>query len=172
MIVGIGGASRSGKSELAGKLKSRNKELSIAIISQDDYVKPEHLIPRIKTEIDWECPESIDYEKFISAIKVSNQIYDVTIAEGLLIYNHKELASLFDKKIFIKIDKHTFYKRKSKDLRWGEIEDWYKEHIWLSYLKYSKLNSLGTEFILLNGSSNIDYRKIEHSLGLVDIITN
>lgn len=97
MILGIGVASRSGKSTLAQDLKRRNEELYIAIISQDDYVYPENQIPKINSEIDWECPESINFEKFITVVKQANLIFDVTIAEGLLIFQNREPFKLLTK---------------------------------------------------------------------------
>jgi len=164
MIIGIGGASRSGKTYLAQELKARNEHLSIAIISQDDYVHPENEIPKINNKTDWECPESINFKKFISAVKQANIVSDITIAEGLLIYYHQELSKLFDKKVFIDIDNSTFLKRKTTDLRWGKIEDWYKEHIWKSYLQYGTINSTSKQFLLLNGNSVLDLNNIEHYL--------
>ena len=63
------------------------------------------------------------------------------IVEGFLVFYDDTLLTLFDKTIFIDIDKATFLERKQRDKRWGEIPEWYINHIWESYLRFGKRNS-------------------------------
>jgi len=45
MIIGIGGISNSGKSNLAGRLKSYFKDKKVSVLCQDDYAFPKDKIP-------------------------------------------------------------------------------------------------------------------------------
>ena len=69
MIIGIGGVSRSGKSTLAAliyRLYTEGGQTAI-VLAQDDFVFPTEQIPKIRNgseeEIDWEIPESIDFQR-------------------------------------------------------------------------------------------------------------
>ncbi|MEP7322016.1 MAG: hypothetical protein ABI761_08850 [Saprospiraceae bacterium] len=138
MLIGIGGVSRAGKTTLAIKLKNRLKGKTIGILNQDDFVKKNGL-PVIKGHIDWEHPDSLNWEDLRSAIKKSKKIYDITIVEGLFAFHDKKINSWYDHSFFVHIQKELFFKRKLKDLRWGREPDWFILHIWKSYFKYGQL---------------------------------
>ncbi|MCD4791009.1 MAG: hypothetical protein K8R37_13520 [Bacteroidales bacterium] len=159
MVIGIGGASTSGKSKLAEKIKYHFKDKTVKIISQDDYVFPVNQIPVIKGHINWECPESIDFRKFKSAIIKYRMTYDIVIAEGLLAFYNDNINRLYDKKIFIEISKETFFKRKTMDDRWGMETEWYIEHIWRSFMKYSNITMDVHSFLILN-EENINIKEV------------
>ena len=158
VIVGIGGISRSGKSSLARELQKLFEEngKTVEVLQQDKFVFPECLIPKINDHVDWERPESIDIQGFIRALKESSRINDVTIAEGLMVYWNPEVLNLFTCRIFIKLDKEEFFRRKQTDLRWGKEPDWYVEYIWDSYLKYGKFPANVKMDIVLDGNSDFD----------------
>lgn len=161
MLVGIGGASNSGKSWLAKKLKGLLHNKDVLILCQDNYVYPTDKIPLIKDHTNWEIPESIDFQKFKTEIIASNAQYDYVIVEGLMVFQFEDINQILDKKIFLNISKEEFFKRKSIDLRWGREPDWYIQHIWDSYLKFGIVNSedksilqLSSEFIDVNKALN------------------
>ena len=156
MIIAIGGSSTAGKSTLAAKIGEIYDHRRVKIFCQDSYVKPENEIPLIRDHIDWEVPESIDFKKFYNAVVYATERYDIVIVEGLMIYYHRQTVDLFNKRIFIDIDKETFLKRKSRDLRWGKEPDWYMEHIWESYLKYGRVPSMLSDIFFVDGRSSID----------------
>jgi len=172
MIIGIGGVSRSGKSFLADELRKlfEKTEKSVRVLPQDIFVYPESEIPLIHDHIDWECPESIDFEKFIRDIKKSESENDITIVEGLMVFWNHDLLDLFTIRIFIGLDKNEFIRRKDKDLRWGKEPQWYVEYIWDSYLKYGQLPGQIKADISLNGNNRFDpavvFSKIAYFRGL------
>ena len=65
------------------------------------------------------------------------------------------MNKLYDKTIFLKIDKETFLNRKKKDLRWGKEPDWYIEYIWENHLIYGQHTLSKENFLLLNATKNI-----------------
>ncbi|MBK9290834.1 MAG: hypothetical protein IPM52_04310 [Bacteroidetes bacterium] len=136
MIIAIAGVSQAGKSTLANILRQQLGHEHTTIICQDDFVKDVELIPQIRGHLDWEHPDSIDHAKFREAILAEAARNKYVIAEGLMVLWDAATRALFDKCIFIEIDKNTFVRRKLRDDRWGIEPDWYVEHIWQSYLWY------------------------------------
>ncbi len=138
MIIAIAGVSQAGKSTLAGRLRNALGNNKTTILCQDDFVRDIELIPEINHHIDWEHPDSIDHVKFRETIAAEAQRNQYVIVEGLMVLWDEETRKLFDKCIFIEIDKPTFIKRKLVDDRWGIEPEWYVEHIWKSFLQFGQ----------------------------------
>jgi nicotinamide/nicotinate riboside kinase len=165
MIIGIAGVSRSGKTSLSDLIQKKlimKGEMTI-VLHQDDYVMPEKDIPKIRHRIDWECPQSIDFQCFRSEILEAKKHCEHVITEGLLNFWDNEISLLFDKKIFVEISKQTFLERRQKEKRWGFEPKWFYEHVWQSYLKYGK-NGLDETTIMLSGEADFDLDKVLHGL--------
>ncbi len=165
MIIGIGGASTSGKSWLATKIKLKYPGKKVKILCQDDFVLASAQLPTIRDHFDWEIPESINFDRYLEAVLRCYIGYDIVIAEGLMVFYDKRLVRLFDKKIFIEISKDTFMKRKVDDLRWGREPDWYIEHIWESYLKYGTIKTDDTSFLVVKGDGIVDLKRVYEYIG-------
>lgn len=159
MIVAIAGVSQAGKSTLAGKLRAALGANLSTVLCQDDFVRDPEAIPAVKDHIDWEHPDSIDHEKFRHAIVAEAGRNQYVIVEGLMVLWDSETRRLFDKCIFIEIDKPTFIKRKSADDRWGIEPEWYVEHIWQSYLRFGQTPE-SQECHVVNGCQPIDLQQI------------
>lgn len=143
MIIGIGGISNAGKSFLANLIKIELEgKYKIKVLCQDDFIKAESKIPQINGLTDWEHPSSINHDMFYQAVIREEKNNDILISEGLFAFYSDKLTNLYDKNIFLYIDKETFKDRKKDDLRWGKVPDWYIQHIWDSYLRYGKANSI------------------------------
>ncbi len=137
-MIGIGGVSNAGKSELAQRLSDYFTDQSVEIFCQDDYVLPKDKLPLINGHIDWENPETVDFKRYRNAIANSMKIKDVVISEGLFGFYDSELNKMMNIKLFMFLDYHQFYRRKKLDLRWGVEPDWYIRHIYDSYIRYSQ----------------------------------
>ncbi|NOU48771.1 MAG: hypothetical protein HOO86_17155 [Bacteroidales bacterium] len=154
MIIGIGGVSTAGKTTTANRIRKLFDGLRVSIICQDDFVKPVNEIPFIGERVDWEHPDSVDHSKLFNTILAEKQVNDIVIAEGLMIFYHKEIDELFDKKIFVTIDYETFKQRKANDNRWGHEPEWYINHIWDSYLKFGRLAN-AKNYLTLDGTLKV-----------------
>lgn len=172
MVIGIGGVSRSGKSTLGifiYQLFTEGGQTAV-VLSQDDYVFPIEQIPKIyngeEVEIDWEIPESIDFQRYKNAILDAQKQFDHVITEGLLNFYDAEINSLFDKFLFVDIPKPTFLTRKTADKRWGDVPDWYIEHIWASYGRLGKtiLEDTKYEVLVLSGEVDFDIKVVSDFL--------
>jgi nicotinamide/nicotinate riboside kinase len=169
MIIGIGGVSRSGKTSLAFLIKRLLEERgeTAAVISQDDFVFAENLIPKIKHRIDWECPESIDFQRYRNEIEKQKTTHQHVITEGLLNFWDAETDVLFDRRLFVSIKKDIFLSRRSEEKRWGFEPKWFLEHVWKSYLKYGHtiLEEPRNGVLLMSGNEDFDAQLIANFLG-------
>jgi len=125
LIIGIAGASGSGKSFFASKLQSELDQRSL-FISQDSYYKKQSAVSLAEREIvNYDHPDAIDFELFVEHIKtlksgrpIDQPVYDFTvhdrkkethktdsadiiILDGILLFVAPALNELIDYKIFI-----------------------------------------------------------------------
>ena len=138
MIIGIGGCSNSGKSSLAKAIIQHMKNLKIIHLCQDDYMRYSSYLTKIQDHTDWEIPSALKIEEYLNAVSLANNTYDIVLTEGIFAFSFEKLYSLYSGKIFLSMDKDTFYARKKNDLRWGIEPEWYIQHIWDSHIKYGK----------------------------------
>ena len=174
MIIGIGGISRSGQSFLAEKLKARSilAGYSATTIDQDFYVRPEEEIPLIRDHVDWEIPQSIDWERFKRAIQAASKKYDLVIVEGLLVFSNEKINSLYDKRICLSLGRKEFIARKEMDLRWGREPDWYIQYIWEAHKVHGQPHLDYPPDFELNGEILFDVEKVFQGLGESGIQVN
>ena len=137
-LIGVGGCSRSGKSSLALKIKDQLSDSRVLLLDMDDFVFSETHIPPIRDRVDWERPESVNFNQIVASIEENQDSYDVIIVEGILVFANQQLKDLFHTTIKIKISKETFIRRRKREVRWGEEPDWYLEHVWDSYLTFGQ----------------------------------
>jgi len=159
MVVGIGGPSNAGKSDLAKKILRELNHLSGIVLCLDDYVYPESHLSRIRGRIDWEHPDTIRFDQLIADLRNASQQYDIVIVEGFLLYSDPSILNEIDKMIFIEITEKTFRQRKVQDLRWGEEPSWYIDHIWSRYLAYGRPPE-GLEMLFLEGEQEWPLKRI------------
>lgn len=78
LVIGVGGPLCSGKTTTANALHLLLPGL--LLLHQDDFYLPDHLIPvnPEKGEQDWDCPEAIDFPKFLRVLDTLKQGGDVT----------------------------------------------------------------------------------------------
>ncbi|MGR3812326.1 uridine kinase family protein [Jiulongibacter sp. NS-SX5] len=161
MLIGIGGVSRSGKSTLANLLVThyRKNGKKAIIFHQDDFVFPETQIPKVRGRTDWESPESIDHDLLYELVSEFKDRFEVVIVEGLFAFYDEKLNELFDKRLFVKISKRSFFIRKVADRRWGYVPTWFVDHIWKSYLKYGSTKQIIGGYQTISGEEEFDMKK-------------
>lgn len=166
MIIGIGGASRSGKSTLARLLVNhyRDSGKTAIVLYMDDFVFPTEEIPKVRDKVDWECPESINFNLLSEVLDFYITKFEVVVADGFLAFYDDKLADKFDKRIFVSISKETFLSRKEQDLRWGDIPRWFFEHIWESYLKYGIPDFEKNNYLQVSGETEYNSMAILNAM--------
>jgi uridine kinase len=159
-IIGIGGASTSGKSTLAESIETFFAGRNPVTLHQDEFCFPEEQLPRINGRLDWERPEAVDFDKTIRTVEDARKQTGFIIHEGYMAFCSKELNELYTHCIFLEIDKETFLQRKKKDTRWGDEPDWYVEHIWESYLLYGQPPDKLDKLLVIKSINPIELRRI------------
>ncbi len=129
LIIGITGGSGSGKTTVVNKIIQSLPNNSVALIPQDAYYFDNgHLTPEEKLKINFDHPNSIEFDLLISDLKklqlgetINQPIYSyvtcarakesipiepkrVVIVEGILILTNKKLRDLLDIKLFVATD--------------------------------------------------------------------
>lgn len=162
MIIGIGGPSRSGKSTLARLLVNhyRDSGQTAIVLYQDDFVFPTAQIPMVRDKVDWECPESLNFDLLNEVVDFYKQKFEVVIVDGFLAFYDATLLNKYDKKVFVEVSKETFLTRKEQDLRWGFIPRWFFEHIWESYLKYGIPDFSKEDYTRVSGETEYELENI------------
>ncbi|MBN2413592.1 uridine kinase [candidate division KSB1 bacterium] len=125
LIIGVAGASGSGKSYFASKLKSELNQ-HVLLISQDSYYKQQSTVPPAQRELlNYDHPDAIDFELLTEHIKklksgqsVNQPVYDfaihdrkkeslkkestgIIILDGTLLYIVPSLNEMINYKIFV-----------------------------------------------------------------------
>eukprot|EP01080_Neovahlkampfia_damariscottae_P011052 gene11052-3760_t len=146
-------------------LQKTYPSISTKLIKQDSYNNKEEIIPKIydeelKTEvIDWEIPESINFDKFLNDIQESKKNHQITLVEGFLVFNKETINKEFDKFVFVTVSHENFLKRRlDPNSEWPVISKWYVNYVWKAY------QTLGKE------PNNVDVLKINGNY-LFDIPT-
>lgn len=126
ILVGVAGASGSGKSFFSHLLQSKLNDCRTLILSQDDYYKDHSHIPIAqRTRMNYDHPDAIDFDLLVeqlAALKAGKAIQhplydftvhnrksetrsagpaDVVIMDGILIYVPQKCRDLFDFKVFV-----------------------------------------------------------------------
>ncbi len=139
IIIGVGGATRSGKTTLASGLAKVLDVPEWFVVHQDKCWKPPAKRPWNErfNKCDMECPEAVDWDRLECWIdcrvkQAKAQGFKYVIVEGFLIFT--KLLDRFDKKILISIPKEVSYERRmnTKFVKQDEFD----ELIWPSHLKH------------------------------------
>lgn len=129
LIIGIAGGTGSGKTTVVNMLIDQLQHKEVAVISQDSYYRDtSHLSYEERTKINFDHPQSIDFELLVAHLKdlkrgvsIEQPIYSfiehnrtgetvttapkkVMIVEGILLLTNPELRNIFDIKIFVSTD--------------------------------------------------------------------
>lgn len=118
------------------------------VLSQDDFVKAEHLIPRVKDRTDWEHPDSINWTSWQKAIHSNSPENDYLILEGLFMFHTSAQPVQADFNYYLSIDELKFLEGRKKETRWGIEPLWFIKHVWHSHFKYGlpSSDSIITQF--------------------------
>ncbi|OEJ99977.1 AAA family ATPase [Roseivirga misakiensis] len=161
-LILIFGVSRSGKSSLAKQL---SKDLSNCfLIHLDEWIVPEHQLPKIKDRIDWEKPETIDWLRINDLIMQGIKSHNYVIIEGIFALSIRQLAEKADFTIQLELEKEEFFTRRNQETRWGKEPKWFIEHVWQSHLKYSNPHNIKPS-ITIKGIYTHQYTDLTRKIG-------
>ena len=192
-IIGITGGSGSGKTRFLKQLIEGFDERHVTCISQDDYYRPrEYQLIDKNGELNFDRPESIDYEHFATDLKalsegksIQKEEYTfnnpnakaktlirksapVLLVEGIFIFHYEKISELIDLKIFIDARDYVKLQRRLKrdrEERGYDADDVlykYENHIMPSYQKYIEPYKETADLVVPN---NKDFGNALHVIG-------
>lgn len=159
-IIGISGASASGKTHFIKELRKYFSDRELCVISQDDYYRPKHeeLLDE-QGNINFDHPMGIDFEQLIRDLEqlkeghvVEKKEYrfqveegepgtfklnpaPIIIIEGLFVFFVEEIFSLFDLKLVIDADEQVKLQRRlSRDTTERGIPEDYVMYQWNNHV--------------------------------------
>ena len=173
IVVGIGGATNSGKTTVCKRLKA---EFKADVFNCDEYFWPEdspnHVpLPQFNGHANWDIVSAVDMDALRrdvkgwidrqSAPKLNNNgdasRPSVLLVEGILVLNHPPLESLFDLKYYFIVTKEQCEQR--RNLRHYEPPDpegYFEDIVWPQHLEY-KQELLGRHDIkFVPGNTDLD----------------
>ncbi len=135
LVIGIAGGTGSGKTTVVREITKILSDSEVVVIPQDSYYKDNsHLPLEQRLELNFDHPDSIDFELLIKHIKslkagnpVEQPVYSyltcsrsatetvkvkpskVVIIEGILIFTSPELRKTMDIKVFVDADADGYH---------------------------------------------------------------
>jgi uridine kinase len=174
-IVGICGASGSGKSVLASKL-NRHFNCPFDVLCLDSFSKsplyqkilgndldhPEKQVAmnivHSEFEMNWEHPQLYDHNALIADIEqkiayCTNMNENIVIiVEGFLLFYYSELLSYFTDRIYIHVNESHFLMERrmnrSNSLGWGCTKELWEQLVWPEHLKVREVLMRNTNIII------------------------
>jgi uridine kinase len=142
IIIGVAGGTGSGKTTVTRQILERVGAEHIAYIPHDAYYRDlSHLTPELRSQVNFDHPDSLETELLIQHLKVLRQgrtveipEYDFTthtrlqetrhveaapvvIVEGILVFVEADLRKLFDVKLYVDTDADVrFIRRLQRDI--------------------------------------------------------
>lgn len=171
LIVGISGATCSGKSSITTNLQKKFK--NSIMMKQDDYFLPQNdsrhiLIPELN-HFNWEILSSLDMKKmhddvlkFINFEECEvNNVKRLLIIEGFSIFNYKPIAQLCNCKYFIEISKELCWsRRKIRSYDPPDVPGYFDKVVWPEYLRHKSEVVSDADFYktikILDGNKSLD----------------
>lgn len=169
-IVGISGASNSGKTTLTAKLvKHFGQKIIRKAVSQDFYFYDpgdEHHVKVPELGVDnYEVLTSLDMDKMVVDVNEIKEKYQqqpgnnisIILIEGFTIYGFKPLNDLFDVKYFLTISEDNCRERRShRHYIPADIPGYFDKVVWPAYKQYLQLVKLQNDIVYLDGEKNQD----------------
>lgn len=130
-VVGISGATGSGKSTISDNLKNYFSDYKILVINMDKYYKKEFKRPKMqgvfdgKEYIDDNHPMALDIDQCYKDMeKAIEEDYALLIVEGIFAFYDERVFERLDLKIFIDCDvNERFARRILRHMSYGEKLD-------------------------------------------------
>ncbi|KAL0116133.1 hypothetical protein PUN28_011180 [Cardiocondyla obscurior] len=181
-VVGISGATCSGKSTLADML--HKKFPTSIMLRQDDYFLPSDDSRHIKIQelnhMNWDLITSLDMQKMYSDItkilqspgKNTANSKLLLILDGFLLFKDKTITDLCDSKYFLTLTKEQCWERRKNRLYDPpDVPGYFDKVAWPEFIKYKneimENNELYKTITFIDGSKDMEkiYKMVSNEVG-------
>ncbi|XP_028048676.1 nicotinamide riboside kinase 1 [Monomorium pharaonis] len=168
-VIGISGATCSGKSTLADKICDNFPSI---MIRQDDYFlpsgDPRHVKIQGLNHMNWELITSLDMQKMYSDIikilqspgKNVTDLKMLLILDGFLLFKHKAITDLCDRKCFLTLTKEQCWeRRKNRVYEPPDVPGYFDKIVWPEFIKYKNeilQNELYETITFIDGAKDME----------------
>lgn len=168
-VIGISGATCSGKSTLANRIRD-NFPGSI-MVRQDDYFlplnDPRHIRIQELNHLNWDLITSLDMQRMHSdVIKIlqsrekdaAGSKKTVLILDGFLLFRHKDITDLCDRKYFLTLTKEQCWeRRKIRTYDPPDVPGYFDKVVWPEYVKYkNEVTQKNEDITFIDGSKDME----------------
>lgn len=172
LIIGLSGATNSGKTTLTLKLKQAFSAMDTLcqdtyFLEPDDERLKEFIVPEVG-HANWEQVGAMDMEAMMRDVKtwtteseasgsfqVDRHSIPILLIEGFLIFNHSELTTYFHKKYFLTIDRETCVeRRRQRHYNPPDVPGYFEKVVWPMYLFNKEALSDQTDIVYLDGTED------------------
>lgn len=173
LVVGISGATCSGKSTLADKI--RDNFPGSVMIRQDDYFLPQDDPRHVRVaELDhtnWEVMTSMDMQRMHSDVlralgshgeeSAAHSGKRVLILEGFLLFRHKAITDLCDRKYFLTLTRERCWeRRRNRTYDPPDVPGYFDRVVWPEYTEYeseiTRNKELGATVTFIDGCNGVE----------------
>uniref|UniRef100_H3C6S0 Nicotinamide riboside kinase 1 n=1 Tax=Tetraodon nigroviridis TaxID=99883 RepID=H3C6S0_TETNG len=171
IIVGVGGITNGGKSTLSQSL--RQQIPNSCIIAQDSYFKEESVVPEDSRGFkQYDTLDALHMDAMMSdveswrrdpewflrqrGLEPTRDPLFVLIVEGFLIFNHRPLNALIDKRYFMEVPYDVCKRRRSSRVYSPpDPPGYFDGHVWPMYLKNRReMEDVEPRIVFLDGQKS------------------
>ncbi|KAL6068429.1 Nicotinamide riboside kinase [Balamuthia mandrillaris] len=165
VVVGVAGATRSGKTSLCRSLAAHFQS-PCPILSQDHFVTFAQ-VDKPTGFRNYETPHSTNWNRLLSTLQQLIQQFTITISsssssslqqprphfifvEGFLLFHHPQLLALLDVKLFLLVSRKVCLERRMRTT--AVPQRYFDKLIWPNYLKYNHSCRRMEDVFVVDGS--------------------
>ena len=166
-VIGISGATRSGKSSLSRQLSKSLGSTKCAIIHQDHFFDTTKIYSELNGN--WDCPQAIDHNAFykelcqqierhkqLSPVSHKNEYFYI-ILEGFMLFYDNRIVECIDHFLWLEISRKVCYERRMETKR--ESRQYFDENIWPNHKQYKKMvfqRDIKDKIVILDGTDPLN----------------
>ncbi|EZA60537.1 hypothetical protein DMN91_009587 [Ooceraea biroi] len=183
IVIGVSGATCSGKSTLASKIHENFR--GSVMVRQDDYFlpadDPRHVRVEELNHMNWELVTSLDMQRMHADVakilesrwrNAADSRRKILILDGFLLFKHKAITDLCDRKYFLTLTKEQCWeRRKDRTYEPPDVPGYFDKVVWPEYVKYqneiARNNELCETVTFIDGSKHIEdmYEMVSTEIG-------
>eukprot|EP00747_Dinoflagellata_sp_TGD_P030018 gnl/TRDRNA2_/TRDRNA2_134337_c0_seq1.p1 gnl/TRDRNA2_/TRDRNA2_134337_c0~~gnl/TRDRNA2_/TRDRNA2_134337_c0_seq1.p1 ORF type:complete len:374 (+),score=79.20 gnl/TRDRNA2_/TRDRNA2_134337_c0_seq1:65-1186(+) len=168
LFVGIGGASKTGKTTLTAALadciRGKGREVATVDMGKFDRCPGTYSLGAGVHESMFENPSSVNWQDFVRAIttaadkvasKGTQQVPSIVIAEGFLIFWMRQIREAFHKRIYLRATREEVLRRRQAS---ATLPEPFVEHVfWPCHLQFGQPQDVCDEIQILGGGEDFGY---------------